>query len=393
MSHRPMASAVSPVGEAAPGTTARRSVLILSMRGLKPVLSRCLRFEFEDVVRDLEGADILAPTRVRLDSGRVRSALPFLDAVTPRLTDIIVPGRHSVPRSFDILLCCVESLKDLMLLQPLGAMCRRAHVAVCFLDEVWRLGLRGRSREVQALRQFDRIFLGSAESVGELEEATGRPCRHLPFSVDTLTFCPVPDGPRRVIDTHAMGRRAAGTHQALLDLAARKGWLYLYDTVGNAVVDSHVEHRRRLAGLIGRTRYFLANPGKVDLPLQTGGQQEVGYRFFEGAAGGALLFGEAPRTQVFSRLFDWPDSIIELPYGSGDVERCLQPFEDDPARVERIRITSVVQSLLRHDHAHRWAEVLATLGLSQGPGLPERMNALRERAGLIQRHGLGAGGK
>lgn len=61
--------------------------------------------------------------------------------------------------------------------------------------------------------------------------------------------------------------------------------------------------------------------------------------------------------------------------------------------MERIRTTNVVQSLLRHDHAHRWAESLATLALSQGPLLPERMNALRECAGLIERHGLGAGGK
>jgi hypothetical protein len=194
-------------------------------------------------------------------------------------------------------------------------------------------------------------------------------------------MCPYPDGPARVIDVYAMGRRPEGTHAALLQLAARRHWYYLYDTVaGNVGFTDHREHRAQLGDRIRRSRYFLANHGKANAPGEIGAQQEVGQRFFEGAAGGAVLFGAAPRTVHFQEWFGWPDAVVDLPYDSGEVGACLESLESDPARVERIRRTNVIHSLRRHDHVHRWSQLLEFLGLPETPAMRSRKTALEERA-------------
>jgi hypothetical protein len=255
-------------------------------------------------------------------------------------------------------------------MQPFSWLLRRARISVCLVDELWKKGFRQRTGEIPILRLFDRVFVSTAGSVEEVAEVTGRPCSYLAPSVDALALCPYPRPARRVIDVYSMGRRSPDTHGALLEFAERNGWFYLYDTVGG--VTRHREHRRHLASILRRTRYLLAYPGKMDVPGQTGGQQEIGFRYFEGAAAGTLLVGEAPSTPWFEKLFGWPDSTIHLPYGATDVSSCLLTFDSDPERAERVRRTNVAQSLLRHDHVYRWSQVLQHVGLPETPSMEAR---------------------
>jgi hypothetical protein len=184
-----------------------------------------------------------------------------------------------------------------------------------------------------------------------------------------------------------MGRRSPETHRALCHLADQRRWFYLYDTLSGASVPSHREHRRLLSSLLKRTRYFLAYPGKVDAFAETGGQQEIGFRYFEGAAAGSLLVGEAPANPWFEKLFCWSNAIVPLPFGATGVAPALAPIEADPGLADRIRRTGVRESLLHHDHLYRWSEVLRSVGLPETPAMVRRRGALRERADEVFRLG------
>ncbi len=359
-------------------------VAIVSQRAMRPFASRALRFEFEDVVRAVETSDLLVPGRPPIASPFARRVANAAERILPgasRLLAAAPPGRGA---RYDLVFVALESLYDLWLLQPLAWVSRQARVTVCFIDEVWRKGLRDRRGELRLLRPFDRVLVGTAGAVEEMEALSGRPCAYLPPSVDAISLCPYPEAPARAIDVYAMGRRSPETHRATLELAARRGWFYLYDTLGSSAMPDHREHRRNLGSLLRRTRYFLAYPGKVDVPAETGGQQEIGFRYFEGAAAGAILVGQAPANPWFERLLGWRDAVVELPWGSAGIERALAPLEADPDRVERARRANVAGSLLRHDHVYRWAEVLRHTGLPETTAMEARRRELRRLADLAR---------
>lgn len=354
------------------------------MRGIDPVRSRCLRFEFEDTVRLVDGVELVIPPAPAIRSRRIHRLALAAGIISQRLPEIPGPVLASGRFHREAVVATVESLSDLESLPSASRLRKRAHAVVCYIDELFRKGFRKRTGEIRLLRQFDHIFLGCAGSVEEVAEVTRRPCSYLPPSVDALSLCPYPDNRARVIDVYWMGRRARGMHEYLMKLAESKGWWYLFDTTsGRHTVPDHQDHRRQLAALMRRSRYFVVTAGKSTLPEETGGQEEVGFRYFEGAAAGAILIGERPHTETFERIFGWPDSVIEIPFTSHDVGRYLGPLEEDLDRTEAIRRRNVAEALLRHDHVYRWAELLTTLRLPSTPAIEERKQLLRAKADAI----------
>jgi hypothetical protein len=163
----------------------------------------------------------------------------------------------------------------------------------------------------------------------------------------------------------------------LLDLARERRLFYLYDTFsGNIPVQNPAEHRLQLGNLIKRSRFFLANRAKANEEGETGRQEELGFRFFEGAAGGAVMIGEAPEVASFQEHFDWPDALIHLPFGSPRIGELIAGLKGQPQRLARIRRDNVVHVLRRHDWAYRWRAVLEYLGLTPLKGLREREGRL-----------------
>ncbi len=364
-------------GTSGDGHTGR--VLIISTRQAYPHAFRCLRHEFEDVVASVDSGRILAPLASPRRRGLVRRVFRKLDTSAGR----VWRGFSPRPRvAFDLAFIGCTTLADLVGLNP-APWRGVAKATACCVDDLYANRDRKRTGELALLREFDFVFTGCEGSVEEFSAILGKPCRYLPFSVDTLMFCPYPHPPRRMIDIHAMGRRPAETHSAFRQLVRRRDWFYLYDTSYEPQVSSYLEHRQRLADLIGRSRYFLVNPGKMTT-AEINGQEEIGYRYFEGAAAGAVMIGEKPRTPAFGRLFDWPDSVVHLPFNSPEVERAIEPLERDPDRVERIRRTNVAQSLRRHDHVHRWGEVLAVAGLPPTRAMEARLRLLERRAREVE---------
>jgi hypothetical protein len=243
---------------------------------------------------------------------------------------------------------------------------------------------------LELLAEFDHVFLGVSHPVAEVARRVGRPCSYLPLATDVVRFAPFPDPPARSIEVCNIGRRSPVTHQALLRLAEQRRAFYYYDTVAASGagqkqrtfrVDSAREHRLLLASLLQRSRYFIANRGRVNEPEYTRGQDEISGRFYEGAAAGTVVLGEAPRTEAFAAQFDWPDAVIPLPFDSPDVAQVLAELDRDPARLERIRRAGVRQAARRHDWVHRLRTVFEALGLPPTAAMLAREQRLLQMAG------------
>jgi hypothetical protein len=201
---------------------------------------------------------------------------------------------------------------------------------------------------------------------------TGRPCTHLPLAVDVTRFAPAPLDSARPIDVSYIGRRSEITHQALFKQAEQQKLVYYYDTVAASGSDlkdrtfrvgNASEHRQLLATLLKLSRFFIANRSFVNRPEFLAGRDEISPRFYEGAAAGAVLLGEPPRTEEFRKRFDWEDAVIELPFDSPDVGRIIADLNRDPERLRRTRRRNVRQAALNHDWLHRIQVVFDTLGL------------------------------
>jgi hypothetical protein len=235
---------------------------------------------------------------------------------------------------------------------------------------------------LRILDKFDHVFLYYSNSVKPLADRIGPKCVYMPPGVDTIRLCPYPNPPKRVVDVYSIGRRSATTHQALLAMASKGDIFYIYDSTSADQVLDPTEHRELFASIVKRSRYFIVNPGLIDRPDVRGDQIEIGNRYFEGAASGTIMVGERPNNSEFDKLFDWPDSLIDLPYNSPAIDTALSALNSDPRKEDELRSTNVRQSLLRHDWVYRWEIILRQAGLEPLPAAAERKDRLRKLADL-----------
>ena len=165
---------------------------------------------------------------------------------------------------------------------------------------------------------------------------------------------------------------------------------YVYDTIKDLGAYNVEEHRLLFANMAKRSRYFIVNPGKIDLPGETGGKSEFGQRYFEGLAPGAILIGERPKdNKEFDRIFNWPDAVIHVPFGSENIGAIIRELDKDPERQTAIRRKNITQSLLCHDWAYRWEFVLKLAGLEAMPNLLERKQHLADIAMRFAKEPMG----
>ena len=135
-----------------------------------------------------------------------------------------------------------------------------------------------------------------------------------------------------------------------------------------------------LATLLRNSRYFIANRSHVNNPEFTAGRDEISARFYEGAAAGTVMIGEAPRTEEFKRQFDWPDAVIHLPFDSPDVADILAGLNSDPARLASASRNNVRQAAARHDWLHRIRIIFDVLKLAPTEKMAARGARLAEIA-------------
>jgi glycosyltransferase involved in cell wall biosynthesis len=367
-------------------------VLLLSMRRLADLVAYSMAYEFEDVLSEVAGAD-----RIEADdfpalqrSRRAYKLTRYLSGSRP-LAQALAPLPSNVPlqRDYELFLPIFNNTHELYALATIPGWRKRCRYAACFITEVW-LHLLPRYL-LELLSDFDHIFLGVYHSVAEVGRITGRPCSYLPPAADVLRFTPAPQFPQRTIDVYNIGRRSPVTHRELMRASQAREIFYCYDTVAASGADQKQrtfriqnasEHRQMLAGMLQRSRYYFANRARVNEPDYTQGRDEISARFYEGAAAGAVMIGEAPRLDCFAQQFDWPDAVIHVPFNSPDITSILARLDADPQRLALIRRSNMVNAALRHDWLYRIRTVFDTFGLPSTAAMRARQQRLQALASL-----------
>lgn len=342
-------------------------VLIISERATRPAVQMSYYYEHEDVVCSIDSVDLLVPEHkpVRRGSATQRWVDRLNRHTGWRLSRANGVQPVQLQHNYDILFVIGPFLRhDMPALHAVRDWQRRCRVKVADIHELWVNQFAEQSEWAKRQwNEFDHIFVGFPGSVEAAETYFGRECHCLPGGVDALKFCPPLDNqPDRTIDVMNFGRRNNDVHDALIEWAERTGRWYEYDTMGAGEMRSHVRHRRRLAGMIQRTKYFISHQAQFNNPEKRGKQEEIGIRHFEGAACGAVLVGDPPRSPSTSELFGWEDAIVPVASDSNVVIDIIEQLEREPERVERIRRANIRHCLLQHDWAYRWKHVLETIG-------------------------------
>jgi hypothetical protein len=364
-------------------------ILMLSHRNIvNKILARCLWFEFEDIIREIDKVEMLAPGRLRhFDRGYRRAARVgrrFPIALNPGVAGLSVDGEY------DLFFTVCAFPTDLLYVNALKKWREKCKTAVCWIDEIFLNDMKYVKYFRKIISQFDHVIVSCNQVVGEIQKFIHGECVFLVTGVDAILFCPYPNPPGRFIDVLSIGRRSEEIHNQLIKAAEENRICYFYDTIsyygckyGLTASDTR-QHRLLLSNLAKRSKYFLVNPGKYDDPEATGGEEVIGARYFEGAASGTVMIGGKPGSEEFSRSFFWPDAVIDLPSSSDEIEKVINDISIRSQWENKIRQTNIVNSLLYHDWVYRWETVLKVAGLEPMPELLERKTRLENLARIAE---------
>ena len=296
------------------------------------------------------------------------------------------PGLRSVrlQKEYDLLILVCPSWWDVFHINAIHGWRNHCRVSVCWIDELWAHHVPECKYWLPLLRVFDHVVLGMSGSIKSVSDAIGKPCHYVPGGVDTLRFSPYPNPPKRSVDVYSIGRRWEGIHLALLNLARAKELFYLFDTLqgGDSLVRNHREHRELYASVAKRSNFFMVAPPKMDLQRETGGQVEIPFRYYEGAAAGCVLIGQVLQCEAFRRMFGWRNAVIEVQPDGEDLTQVLSRLLVEPDLVAQISRTNAAEALLRHDWVYRWKQIFSIAGLPCHQAMEDRTKRLRELAGL-----------
>ena len=281
-------------------------ICLLSQRNIKKAISRCVSYEFEDIICEIDEVELLAPEinpKLAHASVSAKIAAKILKRIRKGHSKYGEVESFSLKRNYDIFLAFCQQPNDLSLLASCHGWGKCCQISICWLEEIWAAQLPNLQHTLDILSKFDYIILSSSGTVRPIADAINRPCYYLPSGVDAIRFSPYPNPPLRSIDVFTLGRRSETIHQSLLKMVKERQIFYFYYTIPKPIFGDYRVHRDMIANIAKRSKYFLVNPAKFNSQGQTKGQSEIAYRFFEGAASGAIMIGESPHNEAFSEHF------------------------------------------------------------------------------------------
>jgi Glycosyl transferases group 1 len=364
-------------------------ICVLTARGLSHQVFMTAGYEAEDILLEIDDAELiyLRPRRGYGFRQRTHARLVWHDFTKSLVFANAAFEPVKLTKEYDLLVAYlpnkIEHLLHFAAVRGWKDYCR---TSVCWIDEIYASDIPSIKYWLPALTQIDHIVVGYSGSVTALAQAIKRPCHWIPSGVDAIRFTPSSRFADKIIDIYSMGRRAERLHRALLDLAAKNGMFYVYDTVetSSANVYDYKQHRDMLANIMKRTRYFTVAPAKGRGVEAAGNQSELGYRYYEGSAAGTIMLGPSPRCEAFETMFNWQDAVVEINANGSDVAKVISILVDQPERLIEVSRRNTVQALLRHDWAYRWKKILEIANVEPAPQLQIRENRLKqlaERAG------------
>lgn len=359
-------------------------ILLLSLRKIKFHVARCYLYELEDSIREFDSADLLTPV-FNSELFKVTNRIANTVAKTVGNSKLINPlfNQFYLDKEYDLFFVICQSPLDILTINSIKNWRIKCRKAVVWLDEIWAKDIEKWKVQLSLFREFDYIFMNCSQSIEGVSKTIQRPCKYIPFGIDSIKFCPYPLNRERRVDLYSVGRRSQVTHQALLDLAEKDNFFYIYETIKDLYAIDHTYHRNLYKNILKKSRYFIAHRAKVDDVNATGGQQEVGARFFEGAAAGTIMLGVPPESESFTQNFDWEDAVIKVDYDAPNIAEIIKSLNSQPDRLQKIRTDNVINSLLRHDWVYRWEAILSKVGLDITPVMIARKANLQYLAEKI----------
>lgn len=365
-------------------------VLTWSLRNIQNFVYNSCLFEFEDIISEVDKADIYSPPQFDA-AGRVlnKTIVSTTRHVKPLPLTSLNPYRksESLDREYDMYFVTLDFPwygSSINLMKDWRKKCK---TAVCYIVEIWTEDLPKMKNFMKFFDQFDLICIGTHHVLADVQAMTDTPCVFVPPGVDTIKFCPDFDAEKpRSIDVCNLGRRSPLTHSALLDKAEKENFFYYHELTNGSVlrVADHQHHRTLTANILKSSRYYITNYAKADMPKLIAGEYEIGYRFFEGAAAGAVLIGAQPKGDLYGKYFDWEDSIIPVGFDEPDISKIIDELDAQPGYIESIQARNAMNSLLNHDWVYRWEMILEALGEPATTGVLARKRKLKEMAAAIE---------
>jgi hypothetical protein len=361
-------------------------------------VSRCVGYEFQDVVISIDDVYAFAPISNRQEQLKdtFRAISRALGMHTQHISKYIqrtrlykslgakLPSELEIP-SCELFVCHVLYAHEILKLEKNKYWRKNSNFAACWVEELWCQDISDLKIEIEVLKDFDHVFCSCAGTIETLAERIRIPVTYLPPAVDAIRFCPWPNPRPRSIDVCNVGRRSVITHESLLKYARERRLFYYHDTTKDPfVVASPIDHRILYSNLLRTSRYFIANRAKFNCFAETAGQQEIGYRFFEGLAAGAILLGDPPNTDAFYDQLGWQDSVIPISVDCPHISDVLGRLDKDLLRLEEIRRRNVINVLARHDWLHRWSVILDTFGLPHTQAMANRQRQLDDLRAHIE---------
>jgi len=358
---------------------------------------RCGFYEAEDVLLEIDDVDLIPLDMAwgaRIDEYWLRTPL-YYDV--SRKFIFANPGLKKIRlnRTYDVFVAALKTLWDLPYINAIEQWRDYCNVSICWIDELWVSSIADYKYWLHALSQFDYVFVGLHGTASALSQAIGQPCHWLPGGVDALRFSPFPDPPPRVIDVYSIGRRYDGIHSKLLTEAGKSHFFYVHDThanIANTDVCDYGQHRNMFANFAKRSRFFVVAAAKMDSPEEVQGQVEIGHRYFEGAAAGTIMIGDAPDCESYRELFGWPEAVLRVHPDGSNIRTVLAEAGSDPERMAAISRRNTREALLRHDWVYRWNEMFRVAGIQPSPHKEARERLLIEMADLAASAGTNVTG-
>lgn len=218
-----------------------------------------------------------------------------------------------IEKNYDIFFAMLIFTYDLEVLLRMPDWRSKTGSSICYIDESFVRSFKNYPAYLRVLERFDCLVINCSETKKFIEENLDINMVVVSSGIDAARFFPGIPPPSRPIDIFGMGRRVEVEHEKYKKLESEDEWLYVYDTGMPGLCHNPSEHRNNLATKMSRSKFFVVNPSKFDCPDDTGGQEEIGFRYFEGSAAGAVLIGRFPDNPNFKEHFPWEDAVVEMP--------------------------------------------------------------------------------
>ena len=362
-------------------------ILVVSVRGFRFQAANCCIYELEDLLLDRESAQLYTPVPDRKFelARKIYRGTKYVSGSDKIASNVAPFGRELIlEEEYDLLFAVLDNPWQFHLLESIAGWREKCRHTACFITEMWQPDLQNARLFKEPWSNFDHVFLGVTQCVADLNQLIEPPVTYVPPAVDTLRFAPYPNPPERFIDVSYVGRRSPDIHNALLERAAKDNFFYYHDTIkGKLEIGNPREHRILLANLFQRSRYNITNYAKFNSTKETGGTQEIGYRFFEGAAAGTVMVGVPPAGEAFPRYFDWEQPIVKVELSGKAVVEAIAELDKQPEQLSRMSRRNVANCLLKHDWSYRWRDMLAAFKLEPSAEMVQREKYLHQLAADI----------